>query len=86
MKYGSSSFFPLHVQELNPTLERFVNLPVFTGTGPCVCHSGTHLGPILGITHLKLEATSHFPHECPVASCFPVCLPLILFSSDSFIN
>ena len=48
-------------------------------------NQGTHLEPILGITHLKLEATSHFPQECLVASCFPVCLPLILFSSCSFI-
>lgn len=39
------------------------------------------LGPLLGITHLKLEATKHFPDECPVVSCFAVCSSLILFSS-----
>lgn len=46
-----------------------------------MCRSGAYLGLILGITHMKLEATSHFPDECPVASCFAICLPLILFSS-----
>lgn len=78
--------FPLSMCGLlTSTSECFVSLPVVTCTGPCVCHGGTHLEPILGITHLKLEATSHFPQECLVASCFPVCLPLILFSSCSFI-
>lgn len=78
--------FPLSMCGLlSSTSECFVSLPVVTCTGPCVCHCGTYLGLILGITHLKSEATNHFPHECLVASCFPVCLPWILFSSCSFI-
>lgn len=33
-------------------------------------HCGTHFELILGFIHLKLEATNHFPDECPVAPCF----------------
>lgn len=35
-----------------------------------MCHCGAHFELILGFIHLKLEATNHFPDECPVASCF----------------
>ena len=85
-KYGPSFFSPLHVWAAQFNLGVLCQLTCCNMYGPCVCHCGTHLGPILGITHLKLEATSHLPHECLVASCFPVCLPLILISSCSFIH